>query len=106
MAKKPGSSTPTAFAIGAHPDDIEFYMAGTLLLLKKAGFEIHYMNWSSGSCGSLEHNAARTRKIRRLESLRAAAILGAHYHSSFADDLEIFYDSRSLRRLAAVVREG
>src|SRR6266542_2826859 len=24
-------------AIGAHPDDIEFYMAGTLLLLKQAG---------------------------------------------------------------------
>ena len=28
----------TAIAIGAHPDDIEFYMAGTLLLLKKAGW--------------------------------------------------------------------
>ena len=105
MAKKPGSSTSTAFAIAAHPDDIEFYMAGTLLLLKTAGFEIHYMTLSSGSCGSLEENAARTRKIRRLESLRATAILGAHYHSSFTDDLEIFYDLKSLRKLAAVIRE-
>ena len=28
---------------GRHPDDIEFYMAGTLLLFKQAGYEIHYM---------------------------------------------------------------
>ena len=41
-----------AMAIGAHPDDIEFYMAGTLLLLKKAGYEIHYLNVASGNCGS------------------------------------------------------
>jgi LmbE family N-acetylglucosaminyl deacetylase len=95
----------TAFAIAAHPDDIEFYMAGTLLLLKEAGMEIHYMTLSSGSCGSLRHNASRTRKIRRLESQRAAAILGAQYHGSLTDDLEIFYESSTLRRVAAVVRE-
>ncbi|MDG2125455.1 MAG: PIG-L family deacetylase, partial [Verrucomicrobiales bacterium] len=39
-------------AIGAHPDDIEFMMAGTLLLLQKQGWEVHYMNLSSGNCGS------------------------------------------------------
>ena len=47
-----------AFAIGAHPDDIEFYMAGTLLLLKQAGCEIHYMNLASGNCGSVHDGAA------------------------------------------------
>ena len=41
-----------AIAIGAHPDDVEFYMAGTLLLLKQAGYEIHYLNLASGNCGS------------------------------------------------------
>ena len=30
---------PTAIAIAAHPDDIEFVMAGTLLLLKERGWE-------------------------------------------------------------------
>lgn len=92
-------------AIVAHPDDIEFYMAGTLLLLRDAGFEIHYMNVASGSCGSLKHSAARTRAIRQAESRRAAKILGATFHSSLTDDLEIVYEVRSLRRLAAVVRE-
>jgi LmbE family N-acetylglucosaminyl deacetylase len=43
-----------AIAIAAHPDDIELTMVGTLLLLKKAGYEIHYMNLSGGNCGSTE----------------------------------------------------
>jgi LmbE family N-acetylglucosaminyl deacetylase len=30
-------------AVTVHPDDIELMMAGTLLLLKRAGYEIHYM---------------------------------------------------------------
>ena len=50
-----------AIAIGAHPDDIEFYMAGTLLLLKQAGYAIHYMTLANGNCGSAEYNAARSR---------------------------------------------
>ncbi len=96
---------PSAIAIAAHPDDIEFCMAGTLLLLKEAGFEIHYMTLASGSCGSLHHTAAATRALRRQESRRAAQLLGARYHPSLTDDLEIFYDLKTLRRLAAVIRE-
>ncbi len=96
---------PSAIAIASHPDDIEFYMAGTLLLLKTAGYEIHYMTVASGSCGSLMHNAAATRGIRRRESRRAAQLLGAQYHPSLTDDLEILYEVKTLRRLAAVLRE-
>ena len=59
-------------AIGAHPDDIEFYMAGTLLLLKKAGFEVHYLNVASGNCGSVQYNSMTTRSVRLTEA-RAAA---------------------------------
>ena len=44
----------SAIAIAAHPDDIEFYMAGTVLMLKKAGYETHYLNVASGNCGSAE----------------------------------------------------
>jgi LmbE family N-acetylglucosaminyl deacetylase len=94
-----------AFAIAAHPDDIEFYMAGTLLLLKKKGWAIHYMNLSSGSCGSTRFNAATVRRIRRKESQAAAKLLGAQYHNSIADDLEILYELPLLRKLAATVRE-
>jgi len=36
-----------AIAIAAHPDDIEFLHGGTLLLLKQAGWAIHYLNVAS-----------------------------------------------------------
>lgn len=94
-----------AIAIGAHPDDIEFYMAGTLLLLKKAGYEIHYLNVASGSCGSTEYNSATARSIRNTEARSAAKILGAHFHNSLTDDLEILYRLDLLRKLAAIIRE-
>jgi LmbE family N-acetylglucosaminyl deacetylase len=95
----------TVIAIGAHPDDIEFYMAGTLLLFKKAGFEIHYVNVASGNCGSTEYNAATTCSIRNTEARAAAKILGAHFHSNLTDDLEILYNLELLRAMTAVIRE-
>jgi LmbE family N-acetylglucosaminyl deacetylase len=94
----------TAIAIGAHPDDIEFYMAGTLVLLRRAGWETHYLSVANGCCGSQQYNTRRLRLIRRAEAKRAAKIVGAHYHESLCNDLEIFYELKLLRRLAAVIR--
>ncbi len=95
----------TAIAIAAHPDDIELMMAGTLLLLKKAGYEIHYLNLSSGNLGSIVHDAQTTRNIRLEEAKKAAQLLGAHFHPPFCNDLEIFYELTILQRLAAIIRE-
>lgn len=92
-------------AIGAHPDDIEFMMAGTLVLLRQAGWQTHYMSLASGSCGSQVHSPAKLRAMRKREGRRAAMILGAVFHASLVDDLEIFYEDGVLRRLAAVIRE-
>ncbi|MEI7729572.1 MAG: PIG-L family deacetylase [Verrucomicrobiota bacterium] len=94
-----------AFAIVAHPDDIEFRIAGTLRLLQQAGWEIHCMNIASGSLGSIEYSAAETRRVRRTEAQAAAKILGAHWHPSLVDDIEIGYDLKTLKRLTAVIRE-
>jgi LmbE family N-acetylglucosaminyl deacetylase len=94
-----------AFAIAAHPDDIEFGMAGTLLLLKRAGWETHYLNLSKGHCGSTEFNASQTRRIRRREAQAAAYLIGARWHPPLCDDLEILYELKTLRRLAAVIRD-
>jgi LmbE family N-acetylglucosaminyl deacetylase len=94
-----------AIAIAAHPDDIEFYMAGTLLLLRQTGWKTHYLNLASGNCGSAEFSAARTRAIRRKEAEAAAKALGATYHPSYLDDLEIFYQDSALRRLAGIIRD-
>lgn len=96
---------PSALAIAAHPDDIEFLMAGTLILLRRAGWEIHYFNLSTGNCGSATVAAARLRAMRRSEAQAAARRLGAVWHAPITDDLEIFYEDRLLRRVAAVVRQ-
>jgi LmbE family N-acetylglucosaminyl deacetylase len=94
-----------AMAIGAHPDDIEFMMAGTLALLRRAGWETHYLNLGTGSCGSSVYSAAELRRIRRRESTAAAQVLGACFHESLVDDLEILYELPLFRRLAAIIRE-
>ena len=96
---------PSVIAIAAHPDDIEFMMAGTLLLLREAGWRTHYLNVSTGNCGSLVHGAAALRRIRRREAQAAAKVLGAEFHPSHADDLEIIYSLPLLRALTAVIRE-
>ncbi len=98
-------SKPTVIAIAAHPDDIEFTMAGTLLLLREAGWRTHYLNVSSGSGGSLVHGPAALRRIRRREGRASAALLGADYHESRADDLEILYTLPLLRWLTGVIRD-
>lgn len=95
---------PTALAIAAHPDDIEFCMAGTLLQLAGCGWEIHYCNLSSGNLGSATIPGARLTTIRRRESQAAARALDAIWHPPIARDLEIFYNDDLLRRVAALVR--
>jgi N-acetylglucosamine malate deacetylase 1 len=96
---------PTAIALAAHPDDIEFVMAGTLLLLGEAGWELHYLNLSTGNLGSTTTSPAKTAQVRRKEAQSAARELGAIWHAPFCRDLEIFYDARTLRRLGGVIRE-
>ena len=97
--------TKSAFAIGAHPDDIEFVMSGTMMHLRDVGYELHYMNVADGSCGSTQHDAARTARIRRDESRAAAEFLGASFHECITQDLAVFYDRPTLARLASIVRE-
>jgi LmbE family N-acetylglucosaminyl deacetylase len=95
----------SAIAIAAHPDDIELMMAGTLMLLKKTGYEIHYMNVASGNLGSTEYNTEETKRIRSEEAKTAAQILGAHFHPPICNDFEIFYDLQKLKQVASIIRE-
>jgi LmbE family N-acetylglucosaminyl deacetylase len=93
-------------AIAAHPDDIEFQMGGTLLLLRQAGCETHYFNIANGCCGSVKYKATALRKVRAVEGRAAAKILEAKFYLSLVNDLEIFYDLKTLQGVAAVIREA
>lgn len=92
-------------ALAAHPDDIEFMMAGTLILLREAGFEIHYMNVATGSCGTDSLPVDEIVRLRAEEARAAAALVGAEFHPSLCHDMEVLYEPSLLKRMGAVVRE-
>ena len=51
---------PSVLATFAHPDDIEFVAAGTMLLLKEHGWDLQYMNLCSGNGGSVQMDGPTT----------------------------------------------
>lgn len=92
-------------AAAAHPDDIEFMMGGTLVLLKQAGYELHYMNIGNGSCGSATMDAEETVRTRTAEARAAAALIGATFHDPLVPDIEVLYEQPLIRKLCATVRK-
>jgi LmbE family N-acetylglucosaminyl deacetylase len=96
---------PSVLAVFCHPDDIEFVAAGTLLQLRAAGWDIHYMNVASGNLGTSTMAPDEARAVRLDESQRAASALGAHWHPGLCDDLEVVYSVPLVRRLTAIVRD-
>lgn len=99
------SESKVALAVGAHPDDVEFVMAGTLALLGDAGYELHVMTIGNGNCGTAEHTHEEIVRIRAREARNAAAIIGAQYHPGLVNDIEIYYEDELLRRVTARIRQ-
>ena len=80
----------TAMFIFAHPDDIEFGVAGTAACWASAGARVIYVVITDGNVGSHEAGmtAERLAEIRRAEQTAAAAVAGAEciylgYHDGF-----------------------
>lgn len=68
-----------AMFIFAHPDDIEFGVAGTAAYWIKHGCEVHYVVITDGNVGSHEDGmtSEQLAKIRRAEQKAAADVVGA-----------------------------
>ena len=79
-------------------------MAGTLLRLKYAGFDLHLWNLAKGCCGSSTLTREQASAVRQEEAQGSAKLTGAVAHPRLVNDLEIFYDAPSLAKVAAVVR--
>ena len=94
----------TVLAIHAHPDDIEFQCAGTLLRLAERDVVLHVATMTPGDCGSAEMSAEQISEVRRGEAARAAGLLGAEYHCLEFRDLSIVFDNPSRRRVAECLR--
>jgi LmbE family N-acetylglucosaminyl deacetylase len=80
----------TAMFIFAHPDDIEFGVAGTAARWSAAGSKVLYVIVTDGNVGSHQDGMTpqRLAEIRRAESIAAAGVVGATciflgYHDGF-----------------------
>ena len=100
------SKRPSVLAIAAHPDDIEFVMAGTLMRLIANGWEAHYFNIANGCFGSASLSRHECATTRLEEAQVAARKLKARFYPPICDDLAIFYNRETLAQVAAVVRQS
>lgn len=92
-------------AIFAHPDDAELMCAGTLALLKNAGWEIHMATMTPGDKGSAEHTRDEIASIRKAEAKVAAEIIEAPYYCIGLDDLFVFYNEESITKTTALIQK-
>jgi N-acetylglucosamine malate deacetylase 1 len=91
-------------ALHAHPDDVEFQCAGTLILLREIDAQVTIATMTPGDCGSAEHDAEAISAIRREEARNSAAVMGAEYICLEFRDLAIFNDDESRRRITEALR--
>ena len=93
-----------ALGIFSHPDDAEMMCAGTLSLLRNAGWEVHIATMAPGDKGTAEYSREAISRIRRAEAARAAEVIGAAYHCLEMEDVYILYDRDSINRTTGLIR--
>jgi N-acetylglucosamine malate deacetylase 1 len=87
-------------AIGAHPDDVEYGMGGTLVRHHRLGYRIGVVDLTRGELGS-----KGTPEGRAEEARHAAAVYGARWRITLdLGDNRVGEDPSAARRLAGVIR--
>ena len=92
-------------SLGAHPDDAEFFCAGTLALLHQKGWDVHIATMTPGDCGTVQYSREEISRIRRAEATKAASILDGTYHCLECDDIFILYDRPTLLKAIELMRK-
>jgi LmbE family N-acetylglucosaminyl deacetylase len=105
LNKKEDMINRIALGIFAHPDDAEFVCAGTLSLLKRAGWTIHIATMAPGDKGSAEYTRLEISKIRKAEAEKSVLLLEGTYHCLEFDDVYILYERETINRTTALIRE-
>lgn len=88
-------------AFGAHPDDVELSMGGTIISLIERGFKVGVVDLTQGelsSRGNLE--------IRKKETEKASKILGINYRENLKmKDGNIEVKEESIKKVVEVIRK-
>jgi LmbE family N-acetylglucosaminyl deacetylase len=85
-------------AIGAHPDDVEIGVGGTLAAHSQLGHEVAVLTLSRGARGGLEQERAR-------ESEQAAQVFGAKLYLEDLEDTRISEGDPTIRIISRVIGE-
>ncbi len=97
-------TAPVVLALVAHPDDVEFLCAGTLIrLVREHGWTAHLATMTAGDCGSAEHGPDEIATIRKGEARAAADRLGAAYHCIGALDLRVYLTDELVERVVRLM---
>jgi LmbE family N-acetylglucosaminyl deacetylase len=99
------TNNKTVLSLGAHPDDAEFFCAGTLALLRQKGWDVHTATMTPGDCGTVQYSREEISRIRRAEATKAAGILDGTYHCLECDDIFILYDRPTLLKAIELMRK-
>jgi LmbE family N-acetylglucosaminyl deacetylase len=96
----------SVLAFGAHPDDLEFQIGGTLARYAQMGARVTMAVVTNGDVGSSTLPMEEIAEVRRQEALAAANLIGADliwigYHDEF-----FFHNEESRRRLIDVMRQA
>ncbi len=89
-----------AVCVGAHPDDVEIGMGGTIAGLVRAGKKVAIVDLTNG-----EPTPFGTPEIRAVESAKAASILGAERTTMDMPNRFLFDSVDARMALAEVLRE-
>ena len=92
-------------ALGAHPDDVEFLMAGTLALLHERGYEIYIATVCNGDKGSATLQPQEIASVRFKEATRAAKILEASFECLGVPDLELVFENKIRMKVTELIRK-
>lgn len=91
-------------AIGAHPDDIEIYMAGTMIKYKNMGSTLNFIIATNGSKGGKDATQELT-LARKKEAINSAAILNLEPYFLDYEDGELFCDWNLVKKIIELIHK-
>lgn len=94
-----------ALGIFAHPDDVEIMCAGTLSLLKKAGWSVHIATMAPGDKGTSIYSREELSSIRKAEAAKSARLIAGTYHCLEFEDVYILYNKETINNTTALIRK-
>jgi LmbE family N-acetylglucosaminyl deacetylase len=93
-------------AIGAHPDDIEILCAGTLALYARQGHNVVMASFTCGDMGDLTVPPDELARVRKAESEKSAALIGARLLWPGIMDEHVFPNEVQRRVMIDLLREA